>query len=463
MRRIAGAHDRRHAELAADDGGVAGAPAVVGHDGGGTLHDRHPVRVGDRGDEHRPVDEAVDVLGALDQADPPRNHRLADAEAGQQLLPRRADPVGLKRPCRDPGLHRLRARLHDQDLAGLAVLGPLHIHRLPVVPLDRDRLAGQREDLVVGEHEGGTLGLGRGHVARGALGAAVEHLALLRAKALLQDRPQARVGQEWLEHLVLVGVHRALDDVLAEPPGGVDQHRVVEAGLRVDREHHPGAAEVRAHHLLHADRQRHLGVIEPLQPPIGDGAVGEEGRVAAPAGVEQRRFAADVQECLLLTGEARVRQVLGGRAGADGHGRLAASRAPRELAIGIQDGGCDIIGPVAADNFGPDRRPGLVQRELAGFEPRQGVGDRLVQPVGREKGAKGVGSSGEARRDPDTLAPQATDHLSERGVLAPYETHIRTREFLEPFHASDISRHRVLRRHRSGLDKHLDTLDRLPH
>ena len=63
-RRIAGADDRRQPELAADDGGVRGAPAVIGDDGGRALHDRHPVRIGRAGDENRAVDEAVDVARA---------------------------------------------------------------------------------------------------------------------------------------------------------------------------------------------------------------------------------------------------------------------------------------------------------------------------------------------------------------------------------------------------------------
>jgi hypothetical protein len=93
--------------------------------------------------------------------------------------------------------------------------------------------------------------------------------------------------QQRLEHLVLVGIDRALHDVLAQPPGGIDDHHLVEAGLGVDGEHHPGAADVGAHHHLHADRQRHLQVVEALGLAVADGAVGEERGIAAPAGVEQ--------------------------------------------------------------------------------------------------------------------------------------------------------------------------------
>ena len=49
VRRVAGADDRRQAEFAADDRRMRGAPAVIGDDRRGALHDRHPVRIGGRG------------------------------------------------------------------------------------------------------------------------------------------------------------------------------------------------------------------------------------------------------------------------------------------------------------------------------------------------------------------------------------------------------------------------------
>ena len=85
VRRVAGADDRRQAELAADDRGVRGAAAVVGDDRRRPLHDRHPVGIGRRGDEDRAVDEAVDVARALDQAHRAGDDRVADAEAGREL------------------------------------------------------------------------------------------------------------------------------------------------------------------------------------------------------------------------------------------------------------------------------------------------------------------------------------------------------------------------------------------
>ena len=77
----------------------------------------------------------------------------------------------------------------------------------------------------------------------------------------------------------------------------------------------PLAAQVRAHHLHHADRERDLEMVEAVVDAIDDRAVGEDRGEAAPAGLEQIVFAAHVEKALVLPGEARRRQILrGGRA-----------------------------------------------------------------------------------------------------------------------------------------------------
>jgi hypothetical protein len=114
------------------------------------------------------------------------------------------------------------------------------------------------------------------------------------------------IVEEGLEDLELVGIDGALHDVLAEAPGPGDQHELVEARFGVDGEHHARGRQVRAHHLLHPDRQRHLLVVEALEVAVGDRPVGEERGVAAAAGGQQRLGADHVQEGLLLAGEAGV-------------------------------------------------------------------------------------------------------------------------------------------------------------
>jgi hypothetical protein len=84
------------------------------------------------------------------------------------------------------------------------------------------------------------------------------------------------------------------------------------ARLGIDGEQDAGPGLIGTHHLLHADRERHLHVVEPFRFAIRDGAVGEEGGEAPAAGIEQRVLADDVEERLLLAGEARRRQILRG-------------------------------------------------------------------------------------------------------------------------------------------------------
>ena len=62
---IAGADNGRHAQLARNDRGVAGAPAAIGDDGRGTLHHRLPVGIGHVGDEHI---AGLDPIHVLDRA-----------------------------------------------------------------------------------------------------------------------------------------------------------------------------------------------------------------------------------------------------------------------------------------------------------------------------------------------------------------------------------------------------------
>ena len=50
-------------------------------------------------------------------------------------------------------LHGFGPRLQDVDLAGLAVLAPLDVHRAAVVLLDDQRLLGELDDVVVGDRE----------------------------------------------------------------------------------------------------------------------------------------------------------------------------------------------------------------------------------------------------------------------------------------------------------------------
>ena len=88
----------------------------------------------------------------------------------------------------------------------------------------------------------------------GVLG--VDHLGRLRPHPPLEDRRPAR-PQSRLVDVELVRVDRPLHHPLPQPVRRGDEHRLVEAGLGVHREHHPGRPDVGANHPLHPRRQRH--------------------------------------------------------------------------------------------------------------------------------------------------------------------------------------------------------------
>ena len=192
--------------------------------------------------------------------------------------------------------------------------------------------------------------------------------------------------EQRLEHLIFVGIDGALHDVLAKAPGGVDQHDLVEAGLGVDREHHAGAAEIGAHHVLHADRQRDLHVVEALGLAVADGAVGEQRGVAAPAGIEQRGLAADVEKGLLLAGKAGVGQVFGRGAGAHRDVDIGFRRRAGRVRDRPLDRLGDVVRPVALQDRAADRLAGLGERATCRRRDRLSTrGDRLAQAVASMK------------------------------------------------------------------------------
>ena len=214
-------------------------------------------------------------------------------------------------------LHGLGPRLHDPEFTRVTVLGPFHVHwgedaaLLRVVLFDDAGPARQGQNLVVRDREPCAVFRRDRHVASHASAAdVVDQLELLAAKPFLQDRPEA-LGQRRFKHEVFVGVHRPLHDVLTQPVRGVDENRVAEARLSVDREHHARGRQVRTDHALHADRQANLKVIKTLVPPVRDRPVGEQRREAAFAGLQQLRPTTHVQIGLLLPGETGVGKVFG--------------------------------------------------------------------------------------------------------------------------------------------------------
>ena len=102
---VARADDAGDAELARDDGRVAGAPAAIGHDGRGAFQDRLPVGIGHAGHEHAAGREVAGLRRALEAGDRPGADLGADGAAARAHRARaRADAsvtsfAGSRRAC----------------------------------------------------------------------------------------------------------------------------------------------------------------------------------------------------------------------------------------------------------------------------------------------------------------------------------------------------------------------------
>ncbi len=166
----------------------------------------------------------------------------------------------------------------EQPQGAVAVVGPLDVLRGSEERLEASPGRGQFEDLPPGEAALGQVG-----------GASVV------------DR-------------VVVGFDRAVHDRCARSANGVDHGPGPGPGERIGGEHDPGGGGV--DHPLHHDRHAHARPVDAVGPPVGDGAFVVEGVPAAPDRVHDGVRALDVEVGVLLSGEAGVGQVLGGRAGA---------------------------------------------------------------------------------------------------------------------------------------------------
>ena len=307
---VPGADDGGDAEFAGDDGGVAGAPATVGDDGGGDLHDRLPVRIGHVGDQYVAGLDHRHFVGAGHQPHRAVGHARAHGFAFAQHV---AAPLQLEGFLHGAvGLHGLGAGLDDEQIARDAVQGPFDVHgaRLAglggIVFFDENGVSGERQHLFVVDAVAVAERLFHIDVFdRFGAVVGVHHPDSFAAQMAFDDGPVAG-RQGGLEDIELVRVHGPLDHVLAQAVGGGDEDYVAETGFRVQGEHHPRRAPVRTDHLLHRQRQGHLHVFEALMGPVGDGAVGEQGSEDLQRGLLQGLHAADVEQGLLLAGERGV-------------------------------------------------------------------------------------------------------------------------------------------------------------
>ena len=325
---VPGADDGGNPQFPGDDGRVAGASAAVGHDGGGALHDRFPVRVGHVGDQDVAGLESGHLVDRGEDADAAGADALADRAALDQHPAGPVQAEAAQAAGGPAGLHGFRACLQDVQAAVDPVLAPLDVHRAAVVVFDGDGVPGELLDVVVREAEAvPQRGLDRDEVNGVAdfAVAGVGHLERLLAQPALEDRRAAGL-QGRLVDVELVRVDGALDDGLAEAVGGGDEDGVLEPGFGVHGEHDAGGADVGTHHALDARRECHFGVLELVVHAVGDGPVVVEGREDILDGLQDVLDAADVQEGFLLAGEGGVGKVFRRRAGADGPGEVLGAR-----------------------------------------------------------------------------------------------------------------------------------------
>src|SRR5438034_1095649 len=217
---IAAADHRGDAELAGDDGCVAGAAAAVGDDGRGTLHHRLPVGVGHIGHDDVAGLDAPHLRSVLYDAHDARPDLVADGAARGEHLGLLFQEEALLPFRRFTGFHRLGPRLQDIYFSVSPVLRPLDIHGALVVLLDLQREARKLDRVLVAQAEAAALGLRHVHrLPRKA------RLSLLGKYHLLQFRAEAAPDyrklaptQHRLVDVELVGVDRALHHHLAQTP-----------------------------------------------------------------------------------------------------------------------------------------------------------------------------------------------------------------------------------------------------
>ncbi|MNQ41558.1 hypothetical protein D3C85_552360 [compost metagenome] len=429
---IAAADHCRNTQLARDDRRVAGAPATVGDDGAGALHDRFPVRVGHIGNQHVAGLYLVHLGDIVDHPHLAGADLLANGAPLDQHGAGFLEQVTLHHIDVGSAFYRLGAGLDDIQLAVIAVFGPFDVHRPAVVLLDDHGLLGQFADFGIGQAEARALGaVDIDHLDRLAgLGfVAVDHLDRLAAQVAAQDSwPPGLEGL--LVHIEFVGVDRALHHGFAEAVGAGDEHHVAKARLGVEGEHHPGGAGFRTHHALHTGRQGHQLVVEALMHAVGDGAVVEQRGEYFLGRADHVVDAADVQEGFLLAGEGSIRQVFGSGRRAHGYGHML-------IAVGHGgEGGANL-----RIQFGRERcvhhpladlRTGLGQSvDVVDIEGIQRRMDLRIQAALLEKIAVGLSGSGETTGNRYTGTGKVADHLAQGGVLAPYVLNIVIAELIE--------------------------------
>ncbi len=416
---IARAHHRRHAELTRDDRCMAGAAAAVGDDGRGALHHRLPIGVGHVRDQHIASLDAIHVVQRAHHA----CHAATDLGTDGAAFGQDLGALGFQRKPFDLGrmtarLHRLRTRLHDEQLAADPVLGPLDVHRAAVMLFDHQCLLGQFLHVFVADRKGAAQFHRRVFGAHPFAGhIRIDHANGLAAERAAQDRRLA-CSERGLVDIELVRVDRALHDHFAQAEARCDEHHVAETGFGVQREQHACRAYARAHHQLHAGRQEHVFMLEAVMHAIGNRTIVVEAGEHFLDLVHHIVGAGHIEEGLLLACERGVRKVLGGCRGAHGHGNVAAAVLGAQLGVGAADVAVQVRLQWGIDHPAADFLAG--QREcidVFDIQRCQPVEDALGQIVVRDEVLESFRGGRISTRNRDAQPSQVADHLAKRGIF----------------------------------------------
>ena len=158
--RVTTTHDGGNTQLARDDGGVAGASATVGDDGGSLLHHRLPVGVGHVGDQHIAGLHLAHLGDVVNDAHASRTDLLTDGATFHQHVTALLQTILLGGPSGCVGLHGLRTRLQDVQLAIQSIFAPLDVHRTTVVLLDGHGVTRQLQHVFIAQGEAVLVGDG---------------------------------------------------------------------------------------------------------------------------------------------------------------------------------------------------------------------------------------------------------------------------------------------------------------
>ncbi len=296
--------------------------------------------------------------------------------------------------------------------------------------LDAQRPLGELEDLVVGQRA--LAAQLRRHGLQRRPARRVDHALLLGADGLPHQRPMAG-AQRVLVHVELVGHHLPLHDGLAQAVAGSDQDHAAMPGFGIEREEHAGRRQVGADHLLHADAERDLQVIEPHVGAIADGPRGEEAGETAAHRIEHLLLAADVEIRVLLAGEAGAGQIFRGGRRAHRHVGVADAVADGERLV--RGGGFvgDFARQLGFDDEPAELRAALDQAvHVVLADPRQQLADALVQARAGDEVPVRFGRDGESVGHLDAERRQLTDHLAQRRDLPSHQPHIAQAHFRKP-------------------------------